>query len=183
MDQPSLKPPCNFLLCDITQIFILEFCQLPRLFLIQDQEAEAVLVCMVLLPESGKPHLPQPVEWATVGFQPKLALTSRNPHTVDRPHIGHREHLAKSPGPPCQTGTPAETESSLPPFQIILASEEFRWGRGCQGLNATPLHPSSVCPCVCFVLNNSHFLESYKVLFQCNFRPQPTSFPTRVTPA
>ena len=76
--------------------------QLPCLFLIQDQEAEAVLVCMVLLPESGKPYLPQPVEWATVGFQPKLAPYSRNPHTADSPHSGHREHLAKSPGPPAR---------------------------------------------------------------------------------
>lgn len=73
--------------------------QLPCLFLIQDQEAEAVLVCMVLLPESGKPYLPQPVEWATFGFQPKLAPFFRNPHTADSPHSGHREHLAKSPGP------------------------------------------------------------------------------------
>ena len=97
MDQPSLKPPCNFLLRDIIHILILEFCPLPCLFLIQDQEAEAVLVGMVLLPESGKP-----VEWATLGFQRQLAPDSRNPHAVDKPHSGHREHLAKSTGPPAR---------------------------------------------------------------------------------
>lgn len=78
-------------------------------------------------------------------------LLQEPPHSR-QPTQRSQRTSGKVPRSPCQTGTPAETESSLPPFQIMLASEKFRWGRGCQGLNATPLHPSSVRPsCVlCF---------------------------------
>ena len=117
--------------------------QLPCLFLIQDQEAEAVLVCMVLLPESGKPYLPQPVEWATFGFQPKLAPFFRNPHTAVTENIWQSPQV---PLPDWYTCRDLELPPSIPDNAGL---REVQVGAGVPRAECNPPPPQLSPPFVC----------------------------------
>lgn len=85
-----------------------------------------------------------------MAFNPNWPPTPGTP-TQQTAHTAVTENIWQSPQVPLPDWYTCR-DRELPPFQIMLASEKFRWGRGCQGLNATPLHPSSVRPsCVlCF---------------------------------